>query len=611
MTPDTITSFLTYYLRSLRERTRDEAKGAQYGLDWVVYNLGLALTWKPVRLPWLRGGANELSKTKTESEFGIDLSFLRDDDETLVIFVLKDEVLSYKNWIAESFESDLRRAAAPNLTTGGVENVKRVVIILAYNKDDHQDGITSYELTVKALGTKVGDLVSLEFERWNLSQLTEQVRNHLLTPSLVPQSFYGQFTYLCAQLEDFVHGSDEWVNQLIPNWRRFLNNLVQDPLDERLLRLVPVTLVILRGYGGDKKSSATGWLDLAEWAMLTLWEAVRKTPGKTSPAVAADAWKSLYVDELERFYSANAELVGIEHSLGVRRGTTNLDPLANAFVAFWHSGRLGLLSMALREELDRQDADKRQECEARIDSTDTTLLSLLNANPAAVRPVLDIQHIELFLTWRALWLSGRRGEIAQWLSTSQQRLLMRRLGQTTVPFILGVNSWELAFERAAGDPTARYFGDHTSYLLLMVLEFCCGLPDEERAPLLREYYLRIIRGVENDGSPIQKLAGIDLICWAQPTDWEASVLRETIQDGDCITVEFDADLEQENLGLVPQIRQLVDAHRATYLMNTGAVIPLSAFVLACLKHQSPLPPEMWRALLFPVAQTPQAPFSDE
>lgn len=610
MTPDTITSFLTYYLRSLRERTRDEAKGAQYGLDWVVYNLGLALTWKPVRLPWLRGGANELSKTKTESEFGIDLSFLRSDDETLVIFVLKDEVLSYKNWIAESFETDLRRAAAPNLATGGLENVKRVVIILAYNKDDHQDGITSYEQTVKALGTKVGDSVSLEFERWNLSQLTERVRNHLLTPSLVPQSFYGQFSYLCAQVADFVHGSDEWVNQLIPNWRRFLYSLVREPTDERLLRLVPVTLVILRGYGGDKKSAATGWLDLAEWAMLVLWEEARKNPGKTSSTVAADAWKSLYVDELERFYSANAELAGIEHSLGVRRGTTNLDPLANAFVAFWHSGRLGLLSMALREELDHQDADKRQAGEARIDSADTTLIALLNSNPATVRPVLDIQHIEVFLTWRVLWLSGRRGEIAQWLSALQQRLLMRRLGRTTVPFILGVNSWELAFERAAGDPTARYFGDHTSYFLLMVLEFCCGLP-EERDALLREYYLRIIQGVDDEGSPIQKLAGIDLICWAQPPDWEASVLRETIQDGDCITVDFDADLEQVNLGLVPQIGQLVDAHRATYLINTSATIPPSALVLACLKHHSPLPPEMWRALLFPAPQTPHAPSGDE
>ncbi len=608
MTPDTITSFLTYYLHSLLERTRAEETGAKYGLDWVVYNLGLALTWKPVRLPWLRGGANELSKTKTESEFGIDLSFLRENDETLVIFVLKDEVLSYKNWIAKSFESDVRRAAAPNLSTGGLEDVKRVVVILAYNKDDHQDGITSYEQTVKALGTKVGDFVSLQFERWNLSQLTEQVKNHLLTPSLVPQSFYGQFSYLCAQVEDFIHGSDEWVNQLIPSWRRFLTSLVQEPTDERLLRLVPVTLVILRGYGGEKKSAATGWLDLAEWAMLTLWEAAHKNPSKTNSAVATDAWKSFYVNELERFYSTNAELASIEHCLAVRRGTTNLDPIANAFVGFWHSGRLGLLSMALREESARLDSDERHACEARITSTDATLLSLLEANPATLRPVLDIQHIEVFLTWRSLWLSGRREEIAQWLNALQQRLLMRRLGRTTVPFILGGNSWELAFERVASEPTSRYFGDHTSYFLLMTLEFCCGLPVQARDALLREYYLRLIRGVDDDGSPIQKLTAIDLVCWAQPPDWEASVLHEAVENGDCITVDFDADLEQADLGLVAQIKQLVDAHRATYPTNDVAAIPSSALVLACLKHQSPLPPEMWRALLFPAAQTTQVPF---
>src|SRR5687767_3815520 len=116
MTPDTITSFLTYYIRSLSERTRKEKAGAQYGIDWLIYNLGLAVDWKPVRLPWVRAGVGELSKTKTEPEFGVDLSFLRDGNETLVIFVLKDEVLSYKNWIGESFDSDLRRAATTDLT---------------------------------------------------------------------------------------------------------------------------------------------------------------------------------------------------------------------------------------------------------------------------------------------------------------------------------------------------------------------------------------------------------------------------------------------------------------------------------------------------------------
>ena len=69
MTPDTVTFFLTCYLHGLLERTRAEKTGAKYGFDWIVYNC-------------------------------------------------------YKNWIAKSFESDLRRAAAPNLTAGGLEDVK-------------------------------------------------------------------------------------------------------------------------------------------------------------------------------------------------------------------------------------------------------------------------------------------------------------------------------------------------------------------------------------------------------------------------------------------------------------------------------------------------------
>jgi hypothetical protein len=245
MTTDTIISFLTYYIRCLAERTRKEEKGTKYGFDWIIYNLGLALGWKPVRLPWLRAGDDDISKPKTEEEFGIDLSFLRENAESLVIFVLKDEVLSYKNWTKESFDTDFRRAANVNLSAAGMENVKRVEIILAYNKDEEQAGVTSFDNAVQALGTRIGDHVTLAFNRWNLTEVTERVRQHLLTPSLVPQHLFGQFSYLCAQVGDFTHGSDEWLNQLVPHWRRFLAHLI-DPVDVRMLRLIPVTLVILR-----------------------------------------------------------------------------------------------------------------------------------------------------------------------------------------------------------------------------------------------------------------------------------------------------------------------------------------------------------------------------
>lgn len=597
MTPDTITSFLTYYIRSLAERTRKETAGAKYGIDWIIYNLGLALDWKPVRLPWVRAGVGELSKTKTEAEFGVDFSFLRNSDETLVIFALKDEVLSYKNWIAESFDSDLRRAATTDLTAAGLEKVKEVVVILAYNKDEDQAGIDSFDQTVRALGTRIGDRATLRFERWNLTEITAQVKAHLLTPSLLPQNFYAQFSYICAQVGDFVHGSDEWLNQLVPNWRRFLSSLVRHPMDERLLRLLPVTLVILRAHG-TQPSSATGWLDLAEWAMLAAWDAAQKSTNQRLRLVVSEMWTDLYVEELERFYTANAAVAAAEHGLETRCTGTSLDAIARAFVGFWHTGRLGLLAMALQEQMVGRDEAERPPFAARIHAAVGTLTAILSGNPSTMRPVLDLQHIELFLVWRALWVTQRTGDMERWLGDLQQRLLMRRFDKASVPFILGTNSWEIAFERAADERAASYVGDHSSYLLLMVLELCCVLPVDQRDDLLRQYFLRIIRCVDDDGAQLFNKVPIDLMGWAPPADWESRILTERVSQGVSIVVNFAEDLAQRDAGIAEQIRPFVDATRAAYPFRPSGDIPISALVLACLKHQSPVPAELWRELVF-------------
>jgi hypothetical protein len=116
MTADPSTSFLTYYIQSLRERTREEKTGTKFGFDGVIYNIGLAKGWTPYRLPFVRTGPGETAKTKTEAEFGIDLAFLSEDRQTLRIFVLKDEVLTNKNFTEHDFDKDLRNACAPDLT---------------------------------------------------------------------------------------------------------------------------------------------------------------------------------------------------------------------------------------------------------------------------------------------------------------------------------------------------------------------------------------------------------------------------------------------------------------------------------------------------------------
>ena len=84
MTSDVKAAFLTYYIRSLAERTRVEKTSTKYGFDWMIYNLALADNLTPYRLPFFRGGPTDISKTKTEPEFGIDSSFLSSDRKSVV-----------------------------------------------------------------------------------------------------------------------------------------------------------------------------------------------------------------------------------------------------------------------------------------------------------------------------------------------------------------------------------------------------------------------------------------------------------------------------------------------------------------------------------------------
>ena len=80
--------FLVNYINSLGERTRKDKKTINIGFDWIIYNLALAKSWTPVRLPFFRQVNVQAAKTKTEAEFGIDMSFLTHQKDELLIFVL-------------------------------------------------------------------------------------------------------------------------------------------------------------------------------------------------------------------------------------------------------------------------------------------------------------------------------------------------------------------------------------------------------------------------------------------------------------------------------------------------------------------------------------------
>lgn len=350
MKRESIKSFVTYYLQSLTERTRRERSGTKWGIDWVIYNLGLATFGKPIRLPFLRSGASGLPKSKVEAEFGVDLAFLSDDGSHLRIFVLKDEPLTNTTWTRDDFDRDLRMAMAPNLDAEGLEEVRTVTVILAYNKDDHQNGIEAYNRLVAAAPRTLRNDITLQFLRWNLSELVELTIDHVLSPSLLPERFFGQLSYITAQIADFPHGSDAWEQQLVPNWKQFINDVLAESAGVRGPALIPVALIILRQHADSNPSVETGWIDLVEWAAIALWKlCVQRVDDLDTGAAVRRFWHDFYIAELERFYRTHIDDLTTEQALDHVAFGSLIGTIAAAYVAYWHVGRLGLLALSVDE----------------------------------------------------------------------------------------------------------------------------------------------------------------------------------------------------------------------------------------------------------------------
>jgi hypothetical protein len=600
MTPDVKISFLTYYIRSLAERTRVEKSSTKFGFDWVIYNLALADNLTPYRLPFIRSGPTEISKTKTEPEFGIDSSFLSSERTVLTIFVLKDEVLSNTNWTAHGFDSDLRRASAPDLTPPEFKEVREVRIVLAYNKDEDQTGIQLYTNLTRSLGTKISDGVKLTFERWNLTTLAELAQNKLLTPSLLPQQFFSLFGYICSQFGDFKHGSDEWTNQLVPNWQRFIGDLLKDNADERSVRLLPVALIVLREHGNNNLSAETGWIDLAEWAMLAVWNVHESTQKESVRQAVFQMWVGFYVVELERYYLQHANELAVEHSLEIHGAGNYVDAIASAVIAYWHVARLGILALSYAELISDATPEQQNAKLELAKRTANQLVSLLNANPSVNRPLLDINHIELFLIWRSLWQLGRVDDIYKWLHSLRSSLLVRRAGTIQLPFIEGYNSLELVFEFVATGEKPPEFCDQSSMLLLCILELCFSLEPDHRDELIALYYREIILGQDSYGAQMKDRQPIDLMGWLPPEDWLRKVFTKSLADeGESQTVEcFNSPSGKNGSAIASKLEIFIRQSRASRKTSLPSGIPISAVILACLKHRSPLPAEIWRQSIF-------------
>ena len=600
MTPEAITDFLTSYIRSLSEETRSEAKGPRHGFDHIIYEIALAEDSIPTRLSFIRQGDGELSMPKKEPEHGVDAAFITRDGKTLTVFVLKDEVLNYRNWTEEKFDYDLRRARDQDLTVPELRMVTEVRIVLAYNKDDTEEGVESFERFERSSGTKIGDHAALRFERWNLTTITEKVKQSVLTPSLLPESFFRRFTYLCWQVGDFNHGSSQWVEVLLPDWREFLALVLTDPITERRVRLVSVALIILRSHGkktlaGEPEPSfETGWIDLLEWAILTLWDAARRSVDKRVKKAVSDIWLKFYLAELERYYSTHIELLAAEHSIEI--GGSAIQEGASSYIAYWHMGRLGILAMALGE-LSQLNGDAGNGIRELVHRSADWVVRLLNANPSCLRPLLDIHHIEIFLVWRAMVQCGRWNDALNWFQTLFERLLYRRLGKAGCRVIDYGNSWEALFEFLATDE-APYAGfGQSSYLLLMMMELCLGAPRQEGNGLASVMHSQLIHAQNGGGG--EKLPfkeQVQLMGWIPPSNWSERILAGPVNDGVALPTHF--SLGESDAAFPEALHRFIENSRKVMPEVWLPFTPPSTLVLACQKHVSALPSEFWRASLF-------------
>ena len=584
------TTFLSNYLTSLLERTRKEKSGLKIGFDWVVYNLAVVKNWTPVRLPFFRSPPPETPKTKSEAEFGIDFAFLCEKDEKLVIFVLKDEELTNRNWNQHSFDSDLRMASTVDLQRMGLDSIEKVNIILAYNKDEDRTGIQLFEQTTNSIGNTRGDGIELTFERWNLTKLTEEVKDNLLTSDLIPQHLSSALQYICLQVADFDFGSVEWENQLVPQWKYFLRKVLERPIDERKLRLVPVSLMIINEYRKNTPNSYPGWIDLIEWAVLALWNVYCDLQTENLKSIASDVWIKFYVEELEQYFTEIQDALTTEHGLTGRGNPSGrLGAILDAYIAYWHLGRLGILNCAPQEFMDDQKQN-REFLAKHVCRNAKWLVRCLQSNPGALRPLLDIHHVELFLMWRILWQSGCQDEIYNWLGSLENRLLTRKVRISGIPFIEARSRMDLVAEFAATSKRPTEFADGSSYLLLMILELCFSLKESQRDELLERYFTGIVKGIDKNE--------IALLGWVPPADWEKRILHEKVVDGIAIpTANFSSDPSDER-SLSKKIRHFVGQCRKRFPSKEIFEVPQAALILACIKHRSPLPPEFWRAIVF-------------
>lgn len=597
MTPETVITFITGYLHSLREESRQETSGAKHGFDHIILKLAEADDLIPLRIAYHRPGREGMPKPKKEHEYGEDLKVISRDGKHLTIFVLKDEALTYRNWTEEGFEKDMTLASSQDMTLPEMGLVTEVKIILAYNKDDEARGVEAFDRFVKSRPRKIGESATLTFERWNLTSLTEKVRDKLIgSPALLPEQFFRSFSYLCWQVQDFAHGSEQWREVLMPDVKEFLANVLSGNPGEKEVRMVSVALLILHDHGKKHPTWETGWIEILECAMLALWLMARKAKSDKILQEVLRTWLGLYVVQLEAFYEKNGEKLMVEDSLSCGPHREFADAVASHH-AYWHIARLGILGLSFLQLASAMP--QKRESEAMVEAYQKVmhiLAGMLSANSACRRPMLDIHHIQLCLVWFLFAVSHRNDEILNLFADIQERLVLRRRDGITARLLDQSNSWSLLLESIASGENSSPAVGRSSYLLQMLIEICVYRLGKEGEELAWAIYQHLIQGCTIDGHSFEFPEKVELQSWIPPDDWIDKILAGSIgHEGTCVTINYFASSKPNEEEFPAAVRLFIETTQASAPEVEYRGLPLAVIALACETHRSPLPPAFWRS----------------
>ena len=577
--------YVTNYLLSLSERSCRMKNGDyKIGFDWIIYQYGLAQNWQAIRYPFNLEKEGKITSHKTEAEFGIDFCFYDKSNKRIIVFLLKAERLTYNNWTQKDFDYDLRRAITPDLTNIEVDikKIKKYKIITTYNKNDDKRGIDCYETFIKSAPPKIYGNIDLEYERWNINRFEKEVTENLLTPDVLPNNLSGLFSYISSQVSDFEYGTKEWENQLIPNWNNFLTQIFTKGVDERKINLIPFSLVILKNELKNTKNSIIGWYDLIEYAMLKLWD-MFPTLNKTLKKKIFLIWNNLYITELGEYFKNNYELLTTPYGISSKTPYMTLNAISTIYVTYWHIGRLGILYLNALTSINDDSYVKYYA---------NYIEKLIENNPGIYYPLLDINHIELYIIFISYFTNNNKDKLYDFYVKLGNFLCVRITEKTHIPFIESRNRLDLVAEYVATNEKPIEWSAKSSYLITMLLELFTFFEEDKANEIINYYFEEIIN------CPKNKDTKIDLVSWYPDEDWQNNIFKRQVLKGTGVSTSNFSDFEYKNSRNKQSIiQEFMKELKERDIKISDINRPIATYILACIKYKSPLPPAFWRCII--------------